>query len=649
MRRHRTPLPLLLALAVAVASVLPAALAPVARGAEYTLESQAAYDVRPDEGRIGVSVAVTFTNTTPDPEGRFSVFDEVKLAIHDPAADVTATDDDGELEVAVAVEDEVNVATVELRDELRFEESTTFDLTYTLADSSDAQLRVRPSVVVFPAWGFGTSSEVRVTVPAGYEVRVDGDPLSEESGVLVSGPIEDPAAWLALVTAVREPNYTDFEASVPLDGGTADLRVRAFADDEAWGERTLALLSDALPLLEQELGLPYPRSGQLVVTEAVAGDQSGFGEQAGTGAEIAIAFDQPPFTAIHQAAHVWLSPELVDARWLREGLASDVAARVAEQLEVAVPFDPAERATERAEAAFALDSWSADAGPDGEAYGYAASWAFIDALEETVGLEAIRTVLARVAASLGPYQPSEVKPEPLPDGVAAPASGLTTRAFLDHLETVSGVDLTERFGDQVLTEGDIALLPAREEARARFAALVEQGGSWGAPDSVLGAMTAWEFGEAQTQMEAGSAWLDRRDDLLDRMERAGLSAPERLQQAYRSYGGGPEAVAELEAEQAVVDAYLATADEVNAERSFIERIGLIGGPDPAVELNRANGRFADGDLRGAIDAVAEAQRIVAAAEMGGIVRIVSAVLVAILLLALAVVLVRRRSSYTARP
>lgn len=645
-RRARRPL---LVLAMAIASVLPAALAPVARGAEYTLESQAEYDVRPDEGRIAVSVAVMFTNTTPDPEGQFSVFDEVKLAIHDAAGEVRASDDDGELEVAVAVEDEVNVATVELRDELRFEESTTFDLTYTLADSSDPQLRVRPSVVVFPAWGFGTSSEVRVTVPAGYEVRIDGDRLSEDGGVLVSGPIEDPAAWLALVTAVRKPDYTDFEASVPLDGGTADLRVRAFADDEAWGERTLALVSEALPLLEQELGLPYPRIGQLVVTETVAGDQSGFGEQAGTGAEIAIAFDQPPFTAIHQAAHVWLSPELVEARWLREGLASDVAARVAVQLEVAVPFDPAERATERAEAAFPLDSWSADAGPDGEAYGYAASWAFIDALEETVGLEAIRTVLARVAASIGPYQPSEVKPEPLPDGVAAPATALTTRGFLDHLETVSGADLTERFADQVLTEGDIALLPARDEARTEFAALVEQGGSWGAPDSVLGAMTAWEFAEAQAQMEAAAAWLDRRDGLLDRMERAGLSAPERLQQAYRSYGGGPEAVAELEAEQAVVDAYLATADEVNAERSFIERMGLIGGPDPDVELNRANGRFADGDLRGAIDAVSEAQRIVAAAEMGGIVRIVSAVLVAVLLLALAVVLVRRRSSYTARP
>ena len=649
MRRRRTPRPMLLALAIGLASAVPATMAPVARGAEYTLESQAAYDVRPDEGRIAVSVAVTFTNTTPDPEGRFSVFDEVKLAVHDAAADVAATDDDGELEVAVAVEEDVNVATVELRDDLRFEESVTFDLTYTLADSDAPQLRVRPSVVVFPAWGFGTSSEVRVTVPAGYEVRVDGDPLSEEGGALVSGAIEDPAQWLALVTAVREPEYTDFEASVPLDGGTADLRVRAFADDEAWGERTLALVSEALPLLEQELGLPYPRVGQLVVTETVAGDQSGFGEQTGTASEIAIAFDQPPFTAIHQAAHVWLSPELVEARWLREGLASDVAARVAEQLEVAAPFDPAERATERAEAGFPLDSWSADAGPDGEAYGYAASWAFIDGLEETVGVEAIRTVLARVAASLGPYQPSEVEPQPLPDGVAAPATALSTRAFLDHLETVSGASLTERFADQVLTEGDIALLPARAEARAQFAALVDQGGSWGAPDSVLGAMTAWEFAEAQSQMATAAEWLDQRDALLSRMERAGLSAPERLQQAYRSYGGGPEAVAELEAERAVVDAYLTTADEVNAERSFIERIGLIGGPDPDVELNRANGRFADGDLRGAIEAVSEAQRIVAAAEMGGIVRIVSAVLVAVLLLALAVVLVRRRASYTARP
>ena len=67
------------------------------------------------------------------------------------------------------------------------------------------------------------------------------------------------------------------------------------------------------------------------------------------------------------------------------------------------------------------------------------------------------------------------------------------------------------------------------------------------------------------------------------------------------------------------------------------------------QLNLANGRFADGDLRGSLEALTEAQRIVASAETGGIVRIASAILVVILVLALAVLLARRRTSYTAAP
>lgn len=648
-RRRRRSAPVVISLLAVLAAIIPGPHTTVSLAAEYTLETEATYDVRPADGEIRVTVSVSFTNTTPDPDGQFSVFDDVKLAIHDDAAAVTATDGDDELEVEVAVENDVNVATVVLADELRFEETATFDLAYTLADSADPQLRIRPSVIVFPAWGFGTTSAVRVSLPAGYEVRVDGDPLTEESGSLVSGPIEDPSRWLALVTATQPAEYIDVDATVPLAGGTADLRVRAFADDTAWGERTLALLTEALPLIEEEIGLPYPRIGQLIVTESVASDRTGFGEQAGTGTEIVISFDQPPFTALHQAAHVWLTPALVESRWLREGLASDLAASVGGRLEVALPFDPAERAAEGAEAAFPLDAWSADAGPDGEAYGYAASWAFVAELEGAVGADALRLVLARAAASIGPYQSGDVEPDLQPEAVAAPEVPLTTRSFLDHLETVSGVDVTGLFSERVLTETDVALLPERAEARAAFAELVEAAGSWGAPDPVRGAMTAWQFTDARTQMADASAWLDERDALLEAMQAVGLSAPERLQQAYRSYGGGPEATAELEAERVVVDAYAATAADVNGERTFIERVGLIGGPDPAVELNLANGRFADGDLRGAVEAISEAGRIVTAAEAGGMVRIASAGLVAVLVLVVAALLVRRRSAYTAAP
>ena len=638
----------LLAAVLAVTAVPAGPARPVA-AAEYTLETSAAYDVRPEEGEIGVTVQITFTNTTPDPAGRFSVFDEILIAVHDGADGVTASDDDGALDVTVAVDDDgVNVATVDLREGVRFEESVDLELEYTLLDGDDPQLRVRPSLVVFPAWSFGTASQVSVAIPTGYDVRIDGDELTESDDGLVSGPIENPAAWLALVTATRPVDYTTFDATVPLGGGTADLQVRAFSDDEAWGERVLSLVERALPLLEEDIGLPYPRVGELVLIESVASNASGFAETATTGTEILVAFDQPDFTALHQVAHVWISPALVEARWLREGLASSTAEHVASQLDVPPPYAPAEEAAERVDAAFALDSWGATADPAAEGYGHAAAWAFVSELGETVGADAIRTVLVRVASSIGPYAETEVDAEP-PAGAGAPEAPLTTRSFLDHLEAVSGMDLAVPFSERVLTEADIALLPARAEARAAFDDLVARADGWGAPDPIRGAMTEWRFDEAQAQIAEAVDWLGARDELLVQMEAAGLSAPDRLQQAYRSFGGGAEAQAELDAQRAVVDAYSSTAADLNAARTFLERVGLIGGPEPSEQLALANGRFADGDLRGAVEAISEAQRILASAEGGGLVRLISAALVVLILAALAVVLFRRRAAYTAAP
>jgi hypothetical protein len=145
------------------------------------------------------------------------------------------------------------------------------------------------------------------------------------------------------------------------------------------------------------------------------------------------------------------------------------------------------------------------------------------------------------------------------------------------------------------------------------------------------------------------AWLEERDALLDEMAAAGLSAPDRLQQAFRSFGGGVEASDELDTQRAVVRSYAATAADVNAERPLLMRLGLIGGPDPAQRLQIANGRFTDGDLRGAAEAIAEAQQLLTSAPTGGLIRLASAILVVIILAALAVLLVRRRSSYTAPP
>jgi hypothetical protein len=639
--------PILLAAAIAIlSSVLPGAAGHV-RAAEYTLASDATYDVRPADRTIDVGVELTFTNTTPDPSGGFSVFDELSVAIQDQATDVTASDGEGDLEVSVAVEDGVNVATVELRDGLRYEDEATIDLSYRLPDGDDPRLRVRPSVVVFPAWSFGTSGEVTVQIPTGYEVRVDGDALTSDAGSLTSGPIDDPSAWLALVTAVHAAEYTEHEANVPLDGGTADLLVRAFADDPQWGEEVSRIVGEGLPGVEAAIGLPYPHLGQLVLVESVPTSTAGFGESEGTGTEIPVAYDQPAFTALHQVAHLWLTPALVDARWIREGLASHVAAVVGADLGADPPFDPADVAADRADAAFPLDAWAPTADADGVAYGYAASWATIDDLEELAGADALRAVLARVQASIGPYDGAEITPSP--GNGAPPAVPLSSRGFLDQLEAVSDADVGPLFAERVLSEGDVGLLPARAEAREDFDALVAASAGWGAPDPVRLAMTEWRYDDAQAQIAAAIDWLEQRDELLAAMESAGLSAPDRLQQAYRAYGGGQEATDELEAETAVVEAYVAAADRVNAPRTLLERLGLIGGSDPDAQLALAQGRFTDGDLRGALDAIAEAQRVVAAAGTAGIVRVLSLVVVVVALTVTALFVFRRRASYTSTP
>jgi hypothetical protein len=621
---------------------------PAASGAEYELNTQATYDVRPDDGLILVAVTATLTNTTPDPDGQFSVFSEVKLAIHDDAASVTASDGDGDLKVSVARERGVNVATVALREDLRFEQSAEITLRYRLADTESAQLRVRPSVIVFPAWGFGTGSRVTVKLPADYEIQVDGDDLSAEAAdggtVLTSGRIANPAAWLALVTATSATPLTTVSTSVPLDGGTADLQVRAFADDAAWGERTRDLLLRALPLMEQRIGQPYPHVGPLVVTEAVIGGTGEFAENDDE-SQVLLAYDAPPFTALHQIAHVWLRPETIGDRWIREGLASHVAADVGAEIDVAPPYDPAAETEERAAQAFPLAEWTPETDVARSDYGFAASWAFMDEIARDAGADVLRTVLQRVAGGVGPYEPVGAEP---PGSTAGAPEPLATRAFLDQLETVGEAGLAERFGALVLAPEDADLLPARDEARRAFAELRASAEPWDVPEPIVDAMESWSFDAAQALIAAADEWVALRDDLRSRMAGVGLAMPTRLRDAFRVHGGGPDSLQEIEAERSVVDAYTVSLAGANGPRSLLERIGLLGGPTPEAQLSSANTMFADGDLVEAAAAIADADRLVATAEMSGALRLVSLGIAVLVVLVLVVLLIRRRRSAASR-
>jgi hypothetical protein len=608
-----------LRLALAAGVVVGTLLVPsTAAAAEYAMVTSAGYLVEVDEApRVMVTVGIAFTNTFRPPAGQVSVFRTIRVGIHDHAAAVTARDSSGALKVTTAVTGGVNVATITPRSPVTYGKTAWLTLAYELRDGDDPMIRVGPHLVSFPAWGFGTASEVRVELPSDYEVRVDGDHLEaaveDQTTVLSSGPISDPTHWLAHVGATREPAYETLQQAVPLAGGTADLQVRHWVDDPEWGQATVDLVADALPLLEEAFGIPYPAQGPLVITESVT---AGGPDGEATNGEIAVGFAEPPFTALHQVAHLWAGEAMSGDRWILEGLASWAAGRVSAELELAIPYDPAAVANDLADDAFPLSEWTEEArSPQAEGWAYAAAWSLTNQVVGQADIDNFRAALRRMAVGLDGYVPLAEDSPSLPAGPVT----ISSRAYLDHLDAVTDATVVETLAGPVLGDVAAAELAARTTARAAHQALLEAAGDWGDPDLVRAALVEWRFDDAQTATADAGEWLVGRDALLAEIDRAGLTAPVRLRDAYRVHGGGLESWAEIDAERAVVDAYVG-AEEALAEADPVGRVGLLIGPSPEERLATAAAAFAAGDLRVSADELTSLSQDLATATAGGLAR-----------------------------
>ena len=263
-----------------------------------------------------------------------------------------------------------------------------------------------------------------------------------------------------------------------------DVQVRAWSDDAAWGRRTLRLLTDALPRLDEAMGLPYQPSGPLVIVESLPESGAVLREPAASDVDIAIGYTEPAFTVLHQVAHLWLPATLAGDRWIREGFASHAAANVARELGVDLPFDAERAAQVRRADAFPLIS-RAPARRAQRRIGTPTPPPGPPPMR-LPGRWGRRSRLAwqRVAAGLDGYMPPYDVPPTVPVAATVPAD---SRHLLDQLEAVSDGDVVPIFRRWVLDEASAAQLPARREARAAYDALSATAGDWGTPDPVRGA------------------------------------------------------------------------------------------------------------------------------------------------------------------
>lgn len=661
MSRRRSAVTAALALACALVAAGIAQPAPTAAADGLIVASDARYDVVPDERRVRVTVDAVATNVTPDSATHFFVFTGTTLPLQPGATAIAASSGGFPLAVNV-LEDTPDYVAVEVlfSVEVHYQQSYAFRLTFDLPDTAgDPPLDtvVRQSFVGFPVLAFASAdaatSSVVIGWPDGYHLDIPFGEMRQELSLgvllLTARDLADPDTFIAYVTGEREGGRTRQELTVPMADGDATLLMRAWEDDPDWLARQSDVLSAGLPALERAIGVNFPVTGTLAVSEHAyrhLGDYVGFFDP--LAATIEMRFDADALTALHEAAHAWFNGNWFEDRWILEGFASYYSEIVSTQLGYEVTGNGL--TPEITASAFQLNGWLPPTldEPEREDYGYAASPVVATEIATLAGADGLQAVWRAVADEALAYAAPGDEPRDAED--PEPESW---QRFLDLLENLTAADYDPIWREWVLTDADVPELDARDSARAHFDEAVEAADDWTLPRSTRVLMDAWSFAAAEDELAGAHEIFDDRETLAAKAAALELEPTGDLRDAFED-GGLPAATAEIVEQRAALAAIEDAMAAMGPERTLIEGAGLIGEVDPAVSLDAARAAYEggeDADARAEADSAVEGR--VAIGERGRLrIGIVAGGLLTLDLLTIGGLLLRRargRAARTATP
>jgi hypothetical protein len=660
-RQLRAGIGLAVALAVGLALGLVPALAPVPVAAatpSLTLVGATTYDVLPDQGRVAASVRVTATNRLKDSVTRRFFFRTAFITVLPGTSGFKIAGGSGQAKVSISsATPEYTNLKIDLGANLAAGKSTTLTLTFDLKDpggAPDRPMRVSTSLVSFAAWAVATpetaGASVDVRFPTGYDVTIGRGPLNgpvaTDAGhqLWSSGTLANPLEFVADLSADRPVDYQETNLKVALSAGSAEVLLRAWPDDPAWRDRVSSLVERALPVLEREIGVPWPVEGPLAVQEALVKGSTGYAalfDPAERRLEVAYAASDG--VVLHELAHAWFNGRLVADRWEAEAFASYYAELAAKELaiEPATPAPPKDPVA----AAIALNAWgpSGSQSPASEAYAYAASLDLARTIAQRAGPDVLRSIWSKAAHGIGAYQPDPAGTEPAegpPDW----------RGLLDLLEESAGKDFADLWRTTVARREDRKAIDDRAVTRGRYTQTIQRAGDWRLPPTIREAMRAWQFDVAGGLLAAADAVQTQRVKLESAAAAAGATLPGTMRTTFEGPGGIPAALAEATAEQATVDLIAKARATRPTPQAFgdqaVVAIGLVGSSADA-DLSRALASLAGGDLQASYAAAQAAQATWASASDVGRSRIVSLVLLLVAAVLFAVLYRQQRRRKTA--
>lgn len=633
--------------------VLEPLLAPVAAASPQALavSADAAYVLDSAASVVHVSVSVRATNvesstTTGSTVTRY-YFTGIRLAIQPEATHIAASDGFGALPVVTSPRQGAIALEADFRSNLFYHQSTSLRISYDLVGaaprSTTSEVRINAAFASFSAWAYGDpgSSTVRIELPASFVPSFAGEALARSSvggsTVLAARAIAQPDSWAVDITADRTAALDTTRLTA---AAGQSVVVRSWPGDTVWATKVHDLLQAGLPRLDALVRLPWPVTGDLVVTEVATPLLEGYsGIYHAATDTISISEDLDDLTIVHEASHAWFNPALFSDRWITEGLADEYGSLVLDEL--ALTHESPTRPTPSDPGRVALASWAFPGAitttttDERETYGYDASWWVSQQLLADIGPAKMADVFAAAAYHRIAY---------LGSGAAETTSGPNDwRRYLDLLDEVGGATAADALFRAYVADGpDTAELDARTAARGDYAALGRASKGWPVPLNIRTAMSSWSFAPAERLMAAAGTVTREAASVAAAASRLGVKAPADLEAAYEAATtdfGAPTALADREL--AALEVMSAAKAAYDAPRDVVATIGMNAG-SAAADWSTAGTEFADGDLVGATEA---AQRLAAdlrGAPGLGRSRLLAGTLLLILGIALAAILMRRR-------
>ena len=280
---------LAIALVLAVMAPVAGLVAPAAVSAAdpgLTVVTDATYTVRPEDGNVGVSVAMTARNRTSETRTRRFFFDHTFLAVQPGATNLRISGPKGaRVKVARRTEDST-LLRIDFGSRLYSGKAATMKLGFDLPGQgagASPQVRVGSSLVTLPVWAFASNgargSSVAVRFPPGWDVAVESGELprrettADGGTVLEAGPLAAPLDFFAFVSAQRPAVYVDRPLTRP------GRRARRWICSSRHGRTTRRGRTGPArcsrmrcPSLREDIGLPWPAEDPLVIHETAGRD-----------------------------------------------------------------------------------------------------------------------------------------------------------------------------------------------------------------------------------------------------------------------------------------------------------------------------------------------------------------------------------------